>query len=229
MSPLEGEEGVEEKAARRAVCARCSRPAARDCLCAALPASLLHTFGSVLVLQHPAEQKRTLATVPLLQLCLAKLTVSRGRLFPHGKCASLDAALFGDAALFLLWPSKDALPLEEAVAGLTPGEAYTLVALDGTWRQAREMARPLLSRLVRATRVKLAVDNDASLLLRTEPQAGCVTTAEALARALCILEERSSGRIAAAALQAALLAPLRLLVSLQLSRDAVGKGVKDAR
>jgi len=133
--------------------------------------------------------------------------------------------------VFLLWPGAGAVELGIACASLKPAERYTLLVLDGTWTQTREMVGPLLLRLraTRAVLVKLACENDASLMLRTEPQLGCVVTAEAVARALFELEARATGLAAARALQDSLLAPLRLLVAKQRSRDTLGKGINSRR
>ena len=64
----------------RALCERCQRPH-RVCLCAALPPVPVVTQTRVLILQHPVEAKKTVATVPLVELCLANCTVVRGMRF----------------------------------------------------------------------------------------------------------------------------------------------------
>lgn len=74
---------------------------------------------------------------------------------PPALVAALADAAAGRVPLFVLWPaSPDAVDLEDLVAARTTGStsaagtdapspsslpAYTLLALDGTWRQAREM------------------------------------------------------------------------------------------
>lgn len=66
---------------KRAICTSCDRPAA-VCLCDTLPgggSSLLDTAGAVCVVQHPAEAKRRLATLPLLQRVLCRFTLLLGR------------------------------------------------------------------------------------------------------------------------------------------------------
>ena len=61
-----------------ALCARCHRPAPRECVCAALPPLPLDTLGCVVVVQHPHEHRRAFATVPLLQAALANCWVRFG-------------------------------------------------------------------------------------------------------------------------------------------------------
>ncbi len=255
-APCEQDEAwLEEQPRQRAVCGRCSRPAAHDCLCAALPSQPLDTRGLVVVLQHPAEQKRALATVPLLSASLRNVHVVRRRTYQRGRSDLLDAVVAAASRqaqplpVFLLWPSADAADVADAAATLQPALpsttddssettaplarcAYVLLVLDGTWAQCAEMARPLrsspLGRLCHVVRLSAAhVPNDPACMLRTEPAAGCVVTVEAVARALAPLEAVATGNAARAdTLREALLAPLRLLVSLQRRRDALGKGVK---
>ncbi|KAH7853933.1 hypothetical protein Vadar_008256 [Vaccinium darrowii] len=76
---------------------------------------------------------------------------------------------------------------------------YVLIAFDGTWKHAKEMVQaslPFLSKF--AIRVCLEFDIgieggsifDSELILRKEPFSGCMSTMEAIARALCVLEPR---------------------------------------
>jgi DTW domain-containing protein YfiP len=58
-----------------ALCARCHRPRPLDCVCASLPVVPLDTMGCVVILQHPHEQRRAFATVPLIQAALANCWV----------------------------------------------------------------------------------------------------------------------------------------------------------
>lgn len=225
--PLEDAGGEQQG---RAVCSRCGRPSAQDCLCSALPEQPLRCQGgTVIVLQHPLESRRTLATVPLLAACLT-VHVIRGRKHRAGRSAVLDdaiaAASLGERPLFVLWPGSGSLD----VHSVSPPVSWTLVAFDGTWPQAAEMARSFLPVLCGpGTLVQLsAAVNDQSLMLRSEPAAGHVLTAEAVARAAAALEAAAIGDAAAAELLSTVLAPLRLLVALQRRRDTVGKGVKAA-
>ena len=214
------------------------------------------------MLQHPHECKRTLATVPLLAACLAGVHVVRGNKYNAGKSKLLDEAIAraGRAErpvpLFVLWPGEAYSPMdvrtvtlprqtstppsaaEEDAASQDP--AWTLVAIDGTWNQAAEMARSFLPALCPpgvVVHLGSGLSNDSTTLLRTEPVAGFVVTAEAVARAASYLEQAATGDgTKAEELCEAVLKPLRLLVSLQRQREAaaadisgkvaVGKGIK---
>ncbi|CAI5465122.1 unnamed protein product [Closterium sp. Yama58-4] len=77
---------------RRALCDRCQRPS-RACLCPSLPPSRLKTRTRVIVLQHPHEGKKRLATAPILALTLVSTRIITGRRFLEGSSAELDRAL----------------------------------------------------------------------------------------------------------------------------------------
>ncbi|GLC44497.1 hypothetical protein PLESTB_000066700 [Pleodorina starrii] len=111
---------------RRATCDRCMRPH-RVCVCTALPTRPLRLLGRILILQHPHELKKRLATVPLLQRCLDEesLTVVVGRKLQHPVSnpaleALLDGAQRGDYPLYVLFPGQGALGL----AALTERPAH---------------------------------------------------------------------------------------------------------
>ena len=229
--PLGEDAGDEKETAvpGRARCSRCGRPAAQDCLCSALPERPLQCKeGTVIVLQHPLECRRTLASVPLLAACLA-VHVLRGRKYKAGTVLddAIAAASRGERPLFVLWPGDTARDIHSVA--LSPAVSWTLVAFDGTWPQAGEMAKSFLPVLCGpGSVVQLALSvNDPTLMLRSEPAAGHVLTAEAVARAAAALEAAATGDGAAAAdLLTTVLAPLRLLVALQRRHDALGKGVR---
>ena len=102
----------------------------------------------------------------------------------------------------------------DGVWGPGGAPAYVLVAIDGTWQEAKEMAKALPGEM---SEVALPVSFElgpagASAPLRTEPAPGCTSTFEAVARALGALE----GDVA---LRDALLAPLERLVDIQARYD----------
>ncbi|CAI5485462.1 unnamed protein product [Closterium sp. Naga37s-1] len=79
-------------AGRRLLCDRCQRPS-RACLCPSLPPSRLKTRTRVIVVQHPHEAKKRLATAPILALTLESTRIITGRRFLEGSSAELDRVL----------------------------------------------------------------------------------------------------------------------------------------
>ena len=178
----------------RPTCHRCARPE-RACLCPALPAEPLPLDSRVLVLQHPAESRRSDSTTQLIPLCVGPVDVVRA--------INMDAADLRHHARgrrpLLLFPGEGARPLSERDAA----DNTCLVVIDGTWRQARHMLRhsPELAAL---ERVALG-ESTTSLLepLRREPAGHCTSTAEACAAALRRIEPTERGEAAASALERA--------------------------
>jgi len=93
-------------------------------------------------------------------------------------------------------------PLPAAWCRATPPAARarpTLLLLDGTWKQAKEMraaSGPFLVSLG-ALPVDSGVDGDSmfesELVVKKEPRKGCGSTMEAVARALQLLEPEGKG------------------------------------
>lgn len=124
--------------ARRALCARCSRPESA-CICAwavAVPYAV-----EVLILQHPLEVGNPKGSARLLHLCLPGSQLLVGETFAESQ---LQTLLAGKNNL-LLYPDTP-----EPVAGIAvppvfdpawtlPLDRLRLVVLDGTWRKSRKM------------------------------------------------------------------------------------------
>jgi DTW domain-containing protein YfiP len=285
----------EETRARRVRCETCGRPSVA-CPCAHLPAEPAQTRGALIVLTHPNERKRALATGWILPECFRRCAVVTKREPPRELTkmfadedetsdegvASDDSSanirvsspspsdsegpvVPNDVPVYVLYPASNAQDLDEVdpvadrealrreaerstkkkpsirlspprregtfAARRTPpsraavrelanardalrGAAYVLIALDSTWRQAREMAAAAMPALPRKTKlVKLPATkadapglrssvfrvhdddeekNSPSTVLRVEPELGCMLTAEACARAVEKLERRFS-------------------------------------
>ncbi|OIN49039.1 DTW domain-containing protein [Pseudomonas azotoformans] len=165
----------------RPQCSRCLRPVTH-CLCALIPS--LDSRTRVLLLQHPSEVNHALNTARLAALGLNNAQLVVGEVFedlptllnPPGYQARL------------LFPSDDAQPLQSYV----PGEQLLLLVVpDGTWRKARKLLHlnPMLAALPRVT---LAGDAVSRYRLRKAPGPGALSTIEAIAQALQVLEAPTS-------------------------------------
>jgi DTW domain-containing protein YfiP len=196
-------------------CVRCGKPAGL-CVCAAL-ATIDNRVG-LLVLRHPQEQDRELGTAGILCRQLAHGTLSTGLSWPNlAKALGRPAETRRWGTLYLgtrtQAPAPDAPPLlaldaegdelpdQEGVLGSLEG----LILLDGNWSQAKALwwrnAWLLKTR-------RLVLNPRAPSLygdLRREPRRESVSTLEAGALALSILEGRPQ-------IVAPMLEPLRLLL-----------------
>lgn len=155
----------------------------RLCLCEAIPA--LPTRTRVVIVRHHLERWRSSNSGRLAHLALPNsVLVDHGG---EGGAAVLPAL---DGA-WLLFPEGE--PMREA-----PAEPpRQLVVLDATWSQARRMFRKL-GALRGLPVLRLPDAPMPAARLRESPGAGRVSTIEAIARALRLLEP---GDAAAAALE----------------------------
>jgi DTW domain-containing protein YfiP len=184
---------------RRPTCAVCRRPAA---LCYCAHVSPQRTRTEVVVLQHPREARVPLGTLRMVQLSLPEATVRRGVDF--SKDLLVRDLCLRQPPPYVLYPGPGAWDLEELA-----GQSITLIAVDGTWSQAGQLLRknPVLAAL---PRVALPPGAPRAYRIRRQPAEHCVSTLEALARALDVLEGPPGH------FQELLLRPLRALVEGQL-------------
>lgn len=164
-------------------CYDCFRPA-EHCLCRWIEP--VDNRTEVLVLQHPKERGHAFNTVRLTRLALKRSDVIAGYVPDLARDAELPARLDGAG---LLYPGPGSRDLSE----LAPAERpQRLVVLDGTWWHARTMLRdvPALDRL---PRFALPGGLTSGFRIRKQPAAGCLSTLEAVAAALRLLEPDTPG------------------------------------
>ena len=159
-------------------CYRCLRPR-RLCYCASVPTVDART--NVVILQHPHEAKHPFGSARLVKMCMpaTRLHVVHGG---FDEVLSCQVELPADAAV--LYPHRDAVDLAALPAHERPS---TLVVLDGTWAHAKKLYRDN-PWLVQHRHVRLHPSEPSRYRIRTEPQPDYVSTLEAIAGALRILE-----------------------------------------
>ncbi|XP_073843210.1 DTW domain containing 2 [Musca autumnalis] len=212
---------------RRTKCESCKRPIV-VCWCSSLPNPPLDIDSAIVILQHPAEEKRTLRTALMLQLGLkpGKCVVYKGKKFPTPKNQSELEPILKSPNSLLLYPSKNSVPLEnirqqvEQSGGEGVGP-FTLVLIDGTWPQAKAMyaSSPMLHNM---RQVKLIAVGTSDYIIRTQPTEGCLSTLETAAQSLAVLENRPE-------LRSLLVQPLHTLCKYQLDNGAVEHQSKEFR
>ncbi|KAL3924888.1 MAG: hypothetical protein SGILL_000768 [Bacillariaceae sp.] len=188
----------------------------------------------ILILQHPNEfRKRHVSTVPLIGLVLEDATIKVG--YEFNKESFLDSLGIPKAQddgssnrkpkPLLLFPGKNAVDLDEYLHSRQevsrtldekPTQTQTpprnlLVLIDGTWAEAKRMARNSPNLLERCQMVQFPfeeeegdTDTDSSDMrqivqhqsvynqVRREPEAHTISTLEAVAKALDIVEPPSA-------------------------------------
>lgn len=165
------------------------------CVCALSPRLDLKT--RVLILMHIREIPLTTNTARLAKLALLnseiRLRGERPGEAPPLDCTDLTREAGSSETparpALVLFPSEDARELTPEFArelkegGATP----VLVVPDGNWKQCSKFARRVPG-LEALPRVKLPPGPPSEYVLRKEPRPECVSTYEAIARALGILE-----------------------------------------
>ncbi|XP_050520266.1 tRNA-uridine aminocarboxypropyltransferase 2 [Daktulosphaira vitifoliae] len=202
----------------RQLCTLCKRPL-NVCWCNYLPKVRLKPKCKIILLQHPAEEKRSLRTAPMLTLGLSEnsCTVYKGKKFPTRKHIGLWDILNSKKSV-LLYPSSKAINMENLPKDI---EINNLVLLDGTWPQAKAIYNntPLLQAM---THVKLLYKFESHYIIRTQPTDGCLSTLETAIEALTILENDQTYKNC-------LLKPLNALCDFQIKHGAVTHQSKEFR
>ena len=172
----------------------------------------------IILLQHPAEEKRSLRTAPMIEISLApeKSLLFKGKKFPnmkHGK--ELEEIMKAPNSL-LMFPSKNSVPIEQV--DLTCGP-FNIILIDGTWPQAKAIfcASPLLQKI---KQVKLVTSGISNYIIRTQPTEGCLSTLETAVEVLTILEKDPIYR-------EIMLKPLKALCEFQIQNGAVRHDSKE--
>jgi DTW domain-containing protein YfiP len=163
----------------RAVCLRCSRPVS-VCWCAHLPS--IPTRTRVVILQHPRERYVAIGTGKMAAMCLTSASLHLGVEFENDRAVRAALADPSQPAA-LLWPGEGAIDIAES----PPTGPITLVVIDGTWATAKKLVRvnPFLASL---PRYAFAPRAPSAYRIRREPRDDYVSTIEAVAHVLTVLE-----------------------------------------
>ncbi len=142
------------------------------CVCASI--QRVNNRTRVQLIVHPKERRHPLGTLRFLELGLGNIRIDSD--FEPKPPPDLQDAL-------LLFPGPDALPVDQ----LGARAPKTVVAIDGTWSQAKNLFRdnPWLQTLPRCALPEHGVSR---YRVRKEPVAGYVSTLEAVLSVLEVLE-----------------------------------------
>jgi DTW domain-containing protein YfiP len=161
------------------------------CFCAHLPR--IATRTRVVVVTHRAEDRKSTNTGRLAALCLANsaVVVRGGQDDPAAAQADAVRAFAhpagNDAQPLLLFPADGAIPLAQFATFSRP---ITLVVPDGTWGQAAKV-KARFAGLRAAPSVMLLAGAPSAYRLRAQAHERGLSTIEAIARALGLLEGRA--------------------------------------
>jgi DTW domain-containing protein YfiP len=162
------------------------------CVCSTLPS--LTTRTKVVLLLHQLELRKTTNTGRLALRCLTNSALAlRGRLaedlhLPRDAAEAAPAWLTEAQRPVLLFPGPDAVPLADLAGPDLP--PVTLVVPDGTWSQASRM-RKRFPGLAEIPCARLPDTLVSTYRLRHDPRPGHLSTLQAIAHALGILESEA--------------------------------------
>jgi DTW domain-containing protein YfiP len=142
---------------------------------------VLPTRTQVLLLQHPRERRMGVGTARMAHLSLPGSLLRVGCDFAEDPV--VREVLATAPARYLLFPGPGA----EEVGRLPRDRPVTLVVLDGTWWQARKLLK-LNPALAALPRVAFTPRRPSDYRIRRQPAPFCVSTIEALAEVLAVLE-----------------------------------------
>ena len=167
-------------------CERCGA-AEKRCICDSTKA--MSTRTKVVIVMHVFELKKPSNSARLLPVCLENAEVLvRGQKDNPMPTDSLEDP---EREVWVLFPSDDSVPLTTELVN-DAEKPITLVVPDGTWPQARRIPNRV-SPLKHAKRVRLADAAEATMRLRHHPDPLRMSTAEAVGRALSIIEGAEAG------------------------------------
>ncbi len=162
---------------------RVCRMLGRLCVCPLIPDPPIATRTRVVLVMHRAESSKSTNTGRLAIACL-----SNSEIIVRGHKGKPSEPLAWSEAVqpLLLFPFEDAKPITD-VARTLDGRPVVLIVPDGTWRQASKVRRrvPGLSDM---TCVSVSGEARLPYRLRAEAHAHGLSTIEAIARAMAILE-----------------------------------------
>jgi DTW domain-containing protein YfiP len=139
------------------------------------------TRTRILLLQHPRERRVAIGTARMAQLALPNSRLRVGLKFADDP--EVSAILAQSTATYVLFPGPDAMPVQQ----LPRDRDATLIVLDGTWWQARKLLK-LNPAIAALPRIAFRPGKPSAYLIRRQPAAFCVSTIEALAEVLEVLE-----------------------------------------
>ena len=151
------------------------------CLCDALPLRDLST--GFVVIQHNRERNKPTSTGRVTAAVLRAPVVYFGA---QGESLDTSALVDPNTDYFVLFPTEDAPPVDDAATRPSPGRRRCFVILDGTWQQCSRMARraPVVADM---PRLALPPGPPSRWGVRTPPNAAAVCTFEAATRLVALL------------------------------------------
>ncbi|MBQ4858243.1 tRNA-uridine aminocarboxypropyltransferase [Pseudoalteromonas sp. MMG007] len=165
----------------RTLCNNCSFSIS-TCICNAI--EQVNNRVSVIILQHPSEEKIAKNTAKLLNLSLNDCQIIKGE-------NNNDFAILKSLPLettVLLYPNELAINLDEKAQSTKLNNITHLVVIDGTWKKAYKIFQltTLLNQFKTVSFKQLPKNR---YVIRKAPRADSLSTLEAVAHSLFLIEQ----------------------------------------
>lgn len=190
---LKKKEQIQLQKAPRVRCLKCRRPKTA-CYC-----SQIQPFEPSLIfiiLMHPLEAKRTIATGRMAHLCLSNSLLFRGLDFTNHDQVN---AIIRNPRNFpmLLYPGATStdfshMKIENRRKLIPTNRQLVVFVIDGTWHTVKKIK--LLSRnLDPLPLIQFTPEQPSRFHIRKQPHSHCYSTIEAIHQLITLIESNSSG------------------------------------
>ena len=165
----------------RTLCIHCNF-ALNTCICSAI--TNINNKVTVIILQHPSEEKIAKNTAKLLNLCLTDCQIIKGE---NNDDFSILKTLPVSSTV-LLYPNENAINLDDNAEQASINNITHLIVVDGTWKKAYKILQltPLLNQFKTVSFKQLPKNRYA---IRKAPRADSLSTLEAVAHSLLLIEQ----------------------------------------
>jgi len=165
----------------RTLCNHCNF-ALNTCICSAI--TNINNKVTVIILQHPSEEKIAKNTAKLLNLCLTDCQIIKGE---NNDDFSILKTLPVSSTV-LLYPNENAINLDDNAEQASINNITHLIVVDGTWKKAYKILQltPLLNQFKTVSFKQLPKNRYA---IRKAPRADSLSTLEAVAHSLLLIEQ----------------------------------------
>ncbi len=169
-----------QKPKYRTICKACSQPEF-SCFC-----SHVKSFDSKInfvILIHPIEASRRIATGRMSNLCLKNSYLIKGQDFTNDIIVNQLIA-DPDYESVILYPGHASKNISfvsesEKIKLFNPNKKLRIFVIDGTWATAKKMVRQSLN-LHALPRICFSSDRTSTFRVRKQPHPGCFSTIEAI-------------------------------------------------
>lgn len=177
---IKQQERIEQQPQFRQVCRACFQPA-QICYCHLI--QKIELSFKFIILIHPLEARRRIATGRMSHLCLSNSDLIRGHDFSENKVVN-DYLADPHLHPVILYPGAQsqnlsAMSQAERASICPPGKRLAIFVLDGTWATAKKMLKHSQN-LRSLPKICFSPNRPSNFRVRKQPHEGCYSTIEAI-------------------------------------------------